>query len=61
MDVIFMNSGNSKTSDPHRLLPNLLVKNKLKEKEINILLYEFKISAPRWNGDFELPDGSYSG
>ena len=56
-----MNSGNSKTSDPHRLLPNLLVKNKLKEKEINILLYEFKISAPRWNGDFELPDGSYSG
>ena len=61
MDAIFMNSGNSKTSDPHRLLPNLLVKNKLKEKEINILLYEFKISVPRWNGDFELPDGSYSG
>ena len=61
MDAIFMNSGNSKTSDPHRLLPNLLVKNKLKEKEINILLYEFKISAPRWNEDFELPDGSYSG
>ena len=61
MDAIFMNSGNSKTSDPHRLLPNLLVKNKLKEKEINILLYEFKISVRRWNGDFELPDGSYSG
>ena len=61
MDAIFMNSGNSKTSDPHRLLPNLLVKNKLKEKEINILLYEFKISTPRWNEDCELPDGSYSG
>ena len=23
MDTIFMNSKNSKTSDPHRLLPNL--------------------------------------
>ena len=56
-----MNSGNSKTSDPHRLLLNLLVKNKLKEKEINILLFDFKISAPRWYEDFELPDGSYSG
>ena len=33
MDAIFLNSGNSKTSDPHRLLLNLLVKNKLKEKE----------------------------
>ena len=33
MDAIFMNSGNSKTSDPRRLLLNLLVKNKLKEKE----------------------------
>ena len=21
---------------------------------------KFKISAPRWNGEFELPDGSYS-
>ena len=26
MDAIFMNSGNSKTSDPHRLLLNLLGK-----------------------------------
>ena len=25
MDIIFMNSENSKTSDPHRLLPNLLL------------------------------------
>ena len=33
MDAIFTNSVNSKTSDPHRLLLNLLVKNKLKEKE----------------------------
>ena len=40
MDTIVVNSGNSKTSnpgnsitsDPHRLLLNLLDKNKLKEK-----------------------------
>ena len=32
MDTIFMNSENSKTSDPHRLLINLLDKKKLKLK-----------------------------
>ena len=33
MDTIFMNSGNSKTSDHHRLLLNLLDKIYLKKKE----------------------------
>ena len=32
MDTIFMNSENSKTSDPHRLLINLLDKKKLRLK-----------------------------
>ena len=32
MDTIFMNSENSKTSDPHRLLLNLLDKINLKKK-----------------------------
>ena len=32
MDTIFINSENSKTSDPHRLLINLLDKKKLKLK-----------------------------
>ena len=32
MDTIFMNSENSKTSDPHRLLIDLLGKKKLKLK-----------------------------
>ena len=32
IDFIFMNSRNSKTSAPHRLLLNLLDKKKLKEK-----------------------------
>ena len=30
MDTVFMNSGNSKISDPHRLLLNLLNKRNLK-------------------------------
>ena len=33
MDTIFMNSGNSKTSDPHKLLPNLLHKINLKRSD----------------------------
>ena len=40
MDTIFMNSGNSKTSDPHRLLLKLLDKINL----MNHILYQiFKI------------------
>ena len=39
MNAIFMNSKNSKTSDPYRLLLNLTDKKDLKEK-INILLYQ---------------------
>ena len=33
MDTIFMNSGNSKTSDPHRLLFNLSDKINLKKND----------------------------
>ena len=32
MDIIFMNSKNSKASNPNRLLLNLSEKNKLKKK-----------------------------
>ena len=73
-----MNSENSKTSAPHRLLLNLLDKINLKRSEkyvalSNLSIYntwkkikksyknnKFKISAPTWNEEFELPDGSYS-
>ena len=34
MDTIFMNSEHSKTSDPHRLLLNLLNKTNLKRKNM---------------------------
>ena len=65
-----MNSEDSKTSDPHRLLL------RRKDKYValsNLNIYctwrniknsyknnTFKISAPIRNEEFELPDGSYS-
>ena len=71
-----MNSESSKTSDAHRLLLNLLDKINLKRSDVilsNLSIYytwnsvkksyknhKFKISAPTWNEEFELPDGSYS-
>ena len=73
-----MNSENSKTSDPKRLLFNLADKIGLRRKDLyialsNLSIYytwknikksyknnKFKISAPTWNEEFELPDGSYS-
>ena len=78
MDTTFMNSKNSKTTDPHRLLLNLADKIKLKRSDkyvglSNLSIYytwkniknsyknnKFKISAPTWNEEFELPDESYS-
>ena len=78
MDTMFMNSGNSKTSDPHRLLLNLSDKINLKRSDkyvalLNLSIYytwknikmsyknnKSQISAPTWNEEFGLPDGSYS-
>ena len=70
-----MNSKNSKTSDPHTLLLNkidLRRKNKyIALSNLNIYytwenmkkpckINKFKISAPTWNEEFELPDRSCS-
>ena len=78
MDTIFTNFENSKTSDPHRLLLNLLDKINLKISYKCVVLSnlstyykcknikksyknnKFKVSAPTWNEDFELPAESYS-
>ena len=77
MSIIFMNSENTKTSDPHRLLLKLLDKINLKRSDeyvalSNFSIYytwknikksyknnKFKISAPTWNEEFQLPDASY--
>ena len=73
-----MNSQNSKTSDPHRLLLNLIDKIGIRRNDkyislSNLSIYyawksskkwyrnnKFKISAPKWNEEFESHDGSYS-
>ena len=43
MNTIFMNSENSKTSDPHGLLPNLIDKINLKRKDKYVALSNFSI------------------
>ena len=64
-----MNSENSKTSDPQRLLLNLTDKISLKRSDkyvalSNLSIYyawkNIKVSSATWNKGFELPDGSYS-
>ena len=69
-----MNSKNSKMTDPHRLLLNIADKIDLRKKYkyialSNLSIYynkkmsyisnKFKISAPTWNEQFELPDRLY--
>ena len=78
MVTIFMDSENSKATDPHRLLLNLSHKINLKRSDKFVSLSKlsiyytwknikklyknnrFKISAPTWNKEFKLTDGSYS-
>ena len=76
MDTTSMNSKNSKTSDPHRLLLNLTDKINLKKIDKCVALSnhsiyytwkkkshknnKFETSAPTWNEELELPGGSYS-
>ena len=78
METIFMNTENSKISEPHRFKSDLTDKLNLKNPNKNMALANlsiyyiwknikseynndtFKISAPTWNDNFDLPDGSYS-
>ena len=66
MKTIFINTENSKTSEPYRFKLDLTNK-------LNLSIYytwknikseynnnKFKISAPTWNDTFDLPDGSCS-
>ena len=76
METIFMNTENSKASEPHRfnLTVKIILKNPNKNTVLsNLSIYytwknikseyinnKFRISAPTWNDTFDLPDSSYS-
>ena len=76
MNTIFMNSENSRTSEYHVLvltnklnlrrsqkaaaLSNLSIYYTWKNVKSSYNNNKFKISAPTWSEEFELPDGSYS-
>ena len=73
MDTIFINSENSNTSKPHILTLRLTNKLDLRIGKKSYCIYytwknikssynnnKFKISAPTWNDEFELPDGLYA-
>ena len=51
---------NLKRSDKYVALSNLTIYYKWKNIKKSYKNNKFKISAPTWNEEFELPDGSYS-
>ena len=74
MDTIFINSKNSKTyrlllnlsektnlkrNDKYIALSNLSIYYTWKNIKRSYKINAFKISAPTWNEEFKLPDGSY--
>ena len=78
METIFMNTGNSKTDEPHKFVLNLPQRLDLRSSNKYVAIQKssiyhtwknikqqhknnkYKIIAPTWNNEFELPDGSYS-
>ena len=72
MTTIFMNTDNNKTNELHKFVLNLSQSSDKHVAFQNLSIYytrknirkqyknKFKIIAPTWNDEFELPDGSYS-
>ena len=69
MDTIFINSENSRTLEYHVFLINITNKIDLRSEKTVALSTnikssynnnKFRISAPTWREEFNLPDGSYS-
>ena len=64
MDTIFLNSKKGETSISHKILRNLRDKRNFKKHDSytkrSYKNNKFKKSAPTWNNNFELPDGSCS-
>ena len=76
MEIIFTNTENTKTDEPHRFRLTLANKINLKDPNKNMALVNLsiyytwkniklhtrtaKLSAPTWNDELDLPDGSCS-
>ena len=63
MDTIFMNSENSRTLLLYQIfiaLSNLSIYYAWRNIKSSYKNNKFKISAPSWSDEFELPDGSHS-
>ena len=72
MEAIFMNTENSKENESNKFIYQFTGKRNLKNPNNKSIYYiwnniksayssnKFKISAPTWNDEFDLPDGSYS-
>ena len=56
----FTDKLNLKNPNKNMALPNLSIYYKWKNIESEYSNNKFKISAPTWNDEFDLPDGSYS-
>ena len=62
MDTIFMNSENSRTLLLYQIfiaLSNLSIYYAWRNIKSSYKNNKFKISAPSWSDEFELPDGSH--
>ena len=68
METIFMNTENSKTNESNKFVYQFTYKLNLKNpnnKNIGLVKStcsnsKFKVSAPTWNDEFELPGNFYS-
>ena len=65
MKMIFMNTENNKTNEPHKFVLNLSQRLKLRSSNKHVTIKnqyinnKLKVIPPTWNDEFELPDGSY--
>ena len=60
METIFMNTENSKTNEPQKLVLNLSQRSDLRYFNKHVALQNLSIYYTWKKVEFELPDGSYS-
>ena len=71
MEIIFINARNSNTNEPHKLVPEFFQRLNLRSSNKHAVLQNFKsvreqyknnklkLTAPKWNDEFELSDRSF--